>query len=104
MEIFSPIVGTHFRPSEARQIANALTQGDEVELQPEPNNPYDPMAVAVYSEGEHIGYIARTNNYEVSEWLNDGGEVEAKVIGRDGNKHLLLISWDESVAPVNFDD
>ncbi len=95
MEMFSPIVGTHFRPSEAKQICNALVTGDFVELQAEPENPYDPMAVAVYSDGEHLGYIARANNYQVSEWLQDGGEVTAKVVSREGGKPVLLVEWDD---------
>lgn len=95
MEIFSPIVGTHFRPSEAKQICNALSAGDEVTLVPEPENPYDPMAVAVYSEDEHLSYIARANNYQVSEWLHDGGEVTAKVISRESGKPVLLVTWED---------
>ena len=95
MEIFSPIVGTHFRPSEAKSLANSLSPGEYVELEPEPENPYDPMAVRVMYESEHIGYIARQNNYQVSEWLQDGGDVIAKVIGREGGKHVLLIAWEE---------
>lgn len=98
MEIFSPIVGTHFRPADAKLIANELSQGDYVDLQAEPENPYDPMAVAVYSDDVHIGYIARQNNYEVSEWLQDGGEVVAKIVSRDAGKHVLLITWDEPLA------
>jgi len=95
MEIFSNLVGTHFRPSEARTIANALTIGDEVELRADPENAYDPMAVAVYSEDEHIGFIAKANNYQVSEWLQNGGEVTAKIVDRDGKYHVLLVQWDD---------
>jgi HIRAN domain len=104
MQIFSPIVGAHFRPSEAKALYNSLTLGDEVILRAEPDNAYDPMAVMVLYEDEHIGYIARQNNYQVSEWLQDGGEVEAKIIAREGNKHVLLISWDaeNTYDPVDF--
>lgn len=93
MEIFSNIVGTHFRPSEAKAIANELTIGDSVTLYAEPENPYDPMAVAVYASDEHIGFIARNNNYQVSEHLQAGGEVEAKIVSREGKYHVLQITW-----------
>jgi len=95
MEIFSNLVGTHFRPSEARSIANALTIGDEVELVADPENAYDPMAVAVYSSGEHIGFIARQNNYRISERLQAGQSVTAKIVDRDGKYHVLLMKWDD---------
>jgi hypothetical protein len=95
MEIFSNIVGTHFRPSEAKAVANALAIGESVQLVAESENPYDPMAVAVYASDEHIGYIARANNYQVSEHLQSGGEVSAKVVDRDGKYWVLLIEWNE---------
>jgi hypothetical protein len=98
MEIFAPVVGTHFRPSEAKVIANALSNGDEVTLLPEPENPYDPMAVAVYADDVHIGYLARANNYQVSDWLQDGGTVTANVCDREGNKPILIIRWDEGAG------
>ena len=94
MEIFSPIVGVNFRPHEAKVAHAALSIGDEVFLEPEPENPYDPMAVKVIASDEHIGYIARTNNYEVSDWLNDDGEVEARVVAFEGNKKIILVTWD----------
>lgn len=94
MEIFSNIVGTHFRPSEARALAASLTIGDQVDLEADPENPYDPMAVKVMYDDEHIGFIARHNNYQISEWLQDGGEASARIVDRDGKYHVILIEWD----------
>ncbi len=94
MQIFSEIVGVHFRPSEAKAIHNALQIGERVDLEPEPNNKYDPNAVMVMSEGEHIGYVARQNNYEIADYLNDGGDAATATVNRrEGNKFVLLIDF-----------
>lgn len=49
------VVGLSFR-----QVTTELKQGDRVKLVPEPENKYDPNALAVHSlEGEHIGYVGK---------------------------------------------
>lgn len=48
-----PIVGAHFRPP-AKALCATLGQGSIVRLVPEPTNPYDAHAVAVWV---HIGQI-----------------------------------------------
>lgn len=93
MEIFADIVGTHFRPSEAKQACNQLSEGDTVTLEREPDNKYDANAVAVYFDGHHIGYIPAANNTQLALALDDGEECVAEVIGRNGNKPTLLIRW-----------
>ena len=41
-----------------RFIMDLCQAGDPVELRPEPDNPKDPQAIAVYSErGEQMGYL-----------------------------------------------
>lgn len=95
MEIFSPIVGVHFRSSEAKHVHNALVIGDYVDLAAEPDNHYDPMAVQVLYAGEIIGYVARANNYQISEHLTNGGEATARIVDHEGNKKILLITWDD---------
>lgn len=118
MQIFSEIVGVHFRPAEAKQAHNALQIGEQVELEAEPDNAYDPNAVKVMVDighgdsgpiMEHIGYVARVNNYEIADYLNDGGtEYTATVNRKEGNKFVLLIDfpWNEVSEdyPVAADD
>lgn len=43
----SPIVGAHFRPP-AKGLLQALPQGTPLQLRPDPDNEYDPGAVAVW--------------------------------------------------------
>jgi len=94
MQIFSEIVGVHFRPAEAKVIHNALQIGERVELVADPDNAYDPNAVKVMAEGEHIGFVARVNNYEIADYLNDGGtEAVATINRKEGNKFVMLIDF-----------
>ncbi len=49
------VVGLSFR-----QVTTPLKQGDRVKLVPEPDNKYDPNALAIHSlDGEHIGYVGK---------------------------------------------
>ena len=49
----APLVGMHFRPP-ARAILNALSASHPLYLKPEPENPYDPNAIAVWFDAETI--------------------------------------------------
>lgn len=78
------LVGASFRPAEAKAVLKELEIGDEVDLRAEPTNPYDAFAVAVDYEGEHIGYVPRGQNFELSEVLNGGAQLTATLTAFPG--------------------
>lgn len=43
-----------------------LKPGTELRLAPEPENPYDPEAMAIYFEGTKLGYVPASENGAVS--------------------------------------
>lgn len=49
----SPLVGAHFRPP-AKAIIQSLPAAYPLELRPEPSNPYDANAVAVWFDASHL--------------------------------------------------
>ncbi len=61
------IVGESFRQETLRALGGAYTaRGVErtphqAALRPEPDNPSDAAAIAVYVEGRHVGYLGRTD-------------------------------------------
>ena len=92
MEIFANIVGTHFRGHDAKNIVNALMIGDDVRLEAEPHNEFDPFAVACWFDDVHIGYLSRHNNIEVSKALiTTGIHICGEVSSREKNQPVLLI-------------
>lgn len=67
----APLMGVNFRPAEAKERVKALEIGERLLLEREPSNEYDPNAVKVKTQdGFFIGYVARTNNYEVADHLS----------------------------------
>lgn len=48
------VVGLSFR-----HVTKQLKQGDRIRLVPEPDNKYDPNALAVYADDEHLGYVGK---------------------------------------------
>lgn len=108
MEVFANLVGVTFRGGDARDIVKSLTQadGDKLTLEAEPTNAYDSHAVKVIHNpsGEHIGYLAKENNYEVFLALENNEPVSIDIVGFENTlKPTLLISSIDDV-PLTAED
>lgn len=75
------MVGAAFRPAEAKELIKALSIGAVVELRADPDNEYDSTAVAVYSDDVHIGFIPASENSAAFDFLMEGNDLEATVVG-----------------------
>jgi hypothetical protein len=51
--------GLRHRGESAQSVAQALLPGERLELRPDPENPADPEALAVFARGTHIGFAPR---------------------------------------------
>jgi len=101
MEVFAPLVGVTFRGADAKEIVKHLTRedGNKLTLECEPKNPYDDHAVKVIFDptGEHIGYIAKENNWDVFYALENGEELCIEIVGFENTlKPTLLITTVDS--------
>jgi hypothetical protein len=94
MECFSTIVGTAFRPHEAKVVFQQIALGEtHFQLVREPDNQYDPLAIKVIYQDEHVGYLARANNITIANALDDGAEPEVEVVDFEGRKPVVKVSW-----------
>lgn len=102
----SKIVGTTF---ENRQDILAHLEGNEsLRARREPENQYDPRAVAVDADIKGkwypVGYIAKDKNKDIAEALDAGREVEVKlseVTGGDKGKNLgmnICLKYEKEVS------
>ena len=102
----SKIVGTTF---ENRQDILAHLEGNEsLRVRREPENQYDPRAVAVdvdiKGKWYPVGYIAKDKNKDIAEALDAGREVEIKiseVTGGDKGKNLgmnICLKYEKEVS------
>ena len=106
----SKIVGTTF---ENRQdILAHLEGGESLRVRREPENQYDPRAVAVdvdiKGKWYPVGYIAKDKNKDIAEALDAGREVEisiSEVTGGDKGKNLgmnICLKYEKEVSePVS---
>lgn len=63
------------------ELSGDMKPGDKLELQAEPDNPYDPNAVAVLYKGTKIGYVPADENGVISQLLYFGhGEMFSAII------------------------
>ena len=64
-----------------RQVAvSGLRDGQALDLVPEPTNPHDPHAVAVYAKKKQVGYVPAFKSQMVAEFIAAGRDVDAKVL------------------------
>jgi HIRAN domain len=73
----SPLAG--FRYHAAALVWRELRVGDALELAREPDNPYDPNAVAVSWRGKKLGYVPRRANAALAWGLDRGEELRARI-------------------------
>ena len=52
------IAGISFR-DDSKKLLSQLSEGMEVQLKPDPDNEFDPNAIAVFNEQDHLGYIPK---------------------------------------------
>jgi len=70
-------------------VVDKLTLGASVGLQAEPDNPYDPEAVAIFYESKKIGFIPKDKNSLISLLLHFGHTdiLEARIVQIDHQQH-----------------
>lgn len=73
-------------------------------LKREPNNPYDKMAVAVYSIYGQVGYISKDYAKIISQMMDSGEKFTARVAEVDEykNTHYIHIIVDQVTSTVNW--
>ena len=89
---------TENRQSIIRQLhrRGLLDDGTELSLRPEPNNPYDDHAVAVFAQdGRQLGYLPQTISYQVFGDMAKGKKYRAFVScvtgGEAGNAYGINV-------------
>lgn len=98
------LAGANFRPSEARERCKALRIGEELELEPDPENPYDSNAIKVLADEHFIGFIPKTDNVPVLAAINRGEDLRVTVIAFESAiKPVLEIELDEGEEDLDFE-
>lgn len=57
---------------DAAKVLGKLKVGDKIDLVAEPDNPYDPNAVALYAHGAKLGYFPAEHNELISLFMYYG--------------------------------
>lgn len=75
--LHTPINGLAYYAAE--RLQHRLAEGDALRLVREPDNPYDPRAVAVHWQGHKLGFIPRISNLALAQLLDRGERLEARL-------------------------
>lgn len=92
--INSFIAGIKYRDNYEDKLSK-LSEGMEVQLIKEPDNPYDPEAIAVYNGDDHLGYIPKRDIPAIALNMGDGSQTAEVLYVDDGRVDL--------VVPVTFE-
>lgn len=97
-DITLPIVGVDYpnkRGPGRRFELEICRVGEVIELRPEPTNPADEYAIAVYScRGIQLGYIPSVRAVRVSQLFKQGADIRAIYQGPLGKGGLIRVSFD----------
>lgn len=74
---------------------------DRLDLQREPGNRHDPRAITVQWHGVMLGYVPREANYALSQMLDRGARVEARVRSlREGTDPWQRVMMEVALHPI----
>lgn len=96
------VVGMHFRERDgvpAKSIVQNFIPPVELQLEREPENPFDSYAIKVLFEGQHIGYIEADSAAFIAPYMDEGTEFRCVVdnlIERKRNLHPQV-----TISPVS---
>lgn len=87
------VVGQFFLPDENRAVVAALNIGAELTLTPEPTNPHDKNACAVYFSKYRVGYLPKEISPTACLFLKNGFNLESRVteVLVNKNKNFKII-------------
>lgn len=94
MQVICEMVGATFRPQSARDTIRGLVVGDVLTLERDSGNPYDNFAVKVMLNDEHLGFIPKTDNWEIASYFDadESNTLTATILSFNNTlKPMLLI-------------
>ena len=71
------LAGAKFRPKDAQAAYDELEDGGALDLVSEPTNAFDPHAVMVFVNAEHVGYVPAKISEEITNLIADGSFTHA---------------------------
>lgn len=75
-----PVAGFQYHSGEA--VWSRLRPGEELRLKREPGNRHDPRAIRIHWRDVMLGYIPREANYALSQLMDQGASVKARIESR----------------------
>jgi hypothetical protein len=72
--------GIRFHLPNAGPVLEQLRPGDPLEIKPQPKNPRDPNALAIFSKGTPMGYVPRYLAVDVKRLIQDCPENEVRLV------------------------
>lgn len=97
------VAGIKYRDN-YEEMLSKLSEGMEVQLRKDPDNPYDPDAIAVYNGNDHLGYIPKRDIPAiVLNMENDSLTAEIEYVDEE-NVDLIVPVTFERILTMSDDD
>lgn len=83
------IVGMHFRGEQIKSLVASLQPPFTLELEREPENPYDQFDIKALYNGIHIGYVERGQAAFISHYIDEGNPASCSVHRMEKRKNNI---------------
>lgn len=93
----SPLAGFHYHHAE--RLWSWLQVGQPLSLVREPANPHDPRAVRIDWRGWKLGYLPRVENTAISQMMDHGKRIKARIIRLKESKN----PWDRVQLEIKLE-
>lgn len=98
--------GVRFQLPNAAPIISQLRPGDRLQLRPQPLNPGDANAVAIFSQGTPVGYVPRYLATDVKRLMSECPEQEVRLfverVNKDAPTQQRLLCRLHACWPADF--
>lgn len=91
------LVGTHFRPQQAKDIVALMQVGAVITFEREPTNEFDPNAIKCMHLGHHIGYIEAQQAIWIAPEMDQALDPDAPT-DSEGNPDMTVHGWTGDVV------
>jgi hypothetical protein len=88
---------------EGPRLIDRLAVGGRLRLVREPDNPHDPLAVAIYHQDDRIGYVPRERNRGIADRLDRGAPLDCRITAIDPEEGAYEADEVEVIVPNGSD-
>lgn len=91
MKTETAIAGVQFRPKAIKEAIRLLAPGDQLELERDPENAFDPNAIKIMADGQFLGFVQKQVAAYLAPELDTGAAHTCEVKSNENGLPVCII-------------